>query len=94
MQQPRVLALVLKRYQKEIEHSEGAFEDGIGSCVAMRQFTTPDAGFIESFCGYVPEAEVEPLWEAQVRKPARQRLVCLPDLISENRFGALGQYDP
>ena len=94
MQQPRVLAVVLKRYQKEIEHSEGAFEDGIGSCVAMRQFTTPDAAFIESFCEYVPEAEVEPLWEAQVRKAARQRLVCLPDLISENRFGALGQYDP
>ena len=92
MQKPRVLARVLKRYQKEIEEGEGAFEDGIGSCVAMRRLTTPDAAFVESFCEYVPAAEVEPLWETQVRQPARQRLVSLADLISGNQLRVLGQY--
>ena len=89
MRNPQVLAGALKRLGTEATGNSG-FTNGVMSTTIMRQDTTPDADFIDSFINYSPkDSALASIWKDAVADPARRAKDTIWPILKKRR--ELGQ---
>ena len=92
---PAIMENLLKQVGDQLSLDD-AFANGIASGIMMRQDTTPDAPFIESYYQHQPDStdtELTRLWNLMVEEPCERALQDYYPALKENhRLGDIFRY--
>jgi hypothetical protein len=86
MRHPQVLENALQSYVWKSKFEDG-FVNGVSSCIVVRTATTPDASFVNEFCGYQSAAEGPERssnWNNLIAVPCEQALDVYPELRNKH----------